>query len=72
MDGWKTEDFHDTGQLFDLVLAREERETGIELGKDAAEAEHVYGHGVVEAEYHLGRAVETALDVCVHCIGKQN
>lgn len=60
-------DLHDAGDLLDLALPREKRVSRVKLGQDAAQAPHVYGHAVRVAQDHLRRAVETALDVRVHC-----
>lgn len=58
--------FHDAGQLVALVLAREQRVAGQQLGQYAAEAPHVDREAVARAEDHLRGPVETGLDVSVH------
>ena len=62
---------HDAGDLLHLALPREEREAGVELSHDAAQAPHVDGHAVGVAQNHLWGAVETTLDVGVDYNGRQ-
>ena len=59
---------HDARQLVRLVLAREQRAAGRQLGEDAAERPHVDREPVARAEHHLGRAVEARLDVGVDAL----
>lgn len=49
-----------------FVLSREERISGVELGKDASQGPHVDGHVVRHAQNDLGGAVEAGLDIGVH------
>ena len=49
-----------------LVLAAEQRLSCVHLDQDAAEAPHVNGQVVGDAEQHLRGAVEAALDVVEH------
>jgi hypothetical protein len=57
------QDFHDAGQLLDLVLAREERIASEELRENTAETPHVDGRAVGQSEDDLGTPVEPRLDV---------
>ena len=59
---------HHVGELLGLVLTREERVASVELGHDAAEAPHVDGSRVRDAQDDLGRSVEATLDVCVYAL----
>ena len=52
--------------MWPVARTGEERVARVELGQDAAEAPHVYGHGVGQAQDHLGRPVEARLDVRIH------
>jgi len=63
----QTEQFHDAGELLDLVLAGEQRVAGVQLDDDAAERPHVDRRRVRQAEDHFRRPVEPRLDVRVHC-----
>lgn len=61
-----SDDLHDASQLFVLIFARENRYTGIQLGKDAAQRPHVDGHSVVHAQNNFRTSIESRLYVRVH------
>ena len=60
-----SKDFHNTCQLLLLVLAREDRETCIQLSQDTTQTPHVDGHMIVHAEDNFRGAVEPTLDIRV-------
>ena len=61
-------ELNDAGKLVGLILAREQRTARGQFGQDAAETPHVDRQAVARAEDHLGRAVETRLDVRVDAL----
>lgn len=58
---------HNTSNLIPLILAGEERQAGVQLCDDAAEAPHVDLQPVAATQDDLRRAVEAALNVGVNC-----
>ena len=68
---WDAADFHDVGELVDLVLAREDGVAGVELGHDAPETPHVNGHCVWDTEDYLWSTVESRLDVGVDSLAEE-
>ena len=60
---WRTEDFHDAGELLPLILTREDWVACQELGEDAPKGPHVDGHTISHAEYDFGRPIEAGLYV---------
>ena len=65
--GRLSQHLHDTRKLLHFILSGEQRIPCVQLSQDAAKGPHVYGHGVRQAQDHLRGAVETRLDVSVHC-----
>lgn len=59
-----------TQQVYTTWVQRHSQDwiPGVELCQDAAEAPHIDGHVIVHAENDLRGAVETTLNVRVHCI----
>lgn len=47
---WHAENLHYARQLLLLILAGEDGETRVQLGKDAPKTPHVDGHMIVHAE----------------------
>lgn len=56
---------HNAGQLLLLVLAREDGDTRVEFGQNAAKTPHVNWQAIRHAENDFGRSVESGLDICV-------
>lgn len=59
------QDFHNAGELFNFVLAREERIAGVKFGKDAAQTPHVDGRTIRKSQDHFGASVKPRLNVRV-------
>src|ERR1700737_4785295 len=58
----RAENFHDTGELFLLVFAGEERIAGVQFREDTADRPHINGHAVCHPENNLRRPIEPRLD----------
>jgi hypothetical protein len=62
----RTKDLHDAGQLFLLVLTREDRISSPQLGENAAQTPHVNPEAIAAAQNDFRAAVEARLDIRVY------